>query len=1334
MAQADIHTRLLSSRNELLDISLRSNSMVNFTAPLTSLAIVDELADEVLKTLCHHNTSMVFASAPPPRNDSPPADSQSAEQAGPAPPPARLLSAGDDPGRHADAALQTALGPEELFTRLLRIQTAAEDFIQEQGVNVLFLALGFLHWFEDERTDKLRRAPLLLVPVQLKRGGANGGTFRLEYSGDELGQNLSLALKLKNDFGIELPPYVADLAADADELPALGQFFQAVSQSIAKQERWRVKRDEICLGFFSFGKYLMFHDLDPAVWPADKQPADHPILGQLLGAGFGEQPPAYDEQVRIDEVLGRQPVHFVMDADSSQTRAILEAGAGRSLVIQGPPGTGKSQTIANIIAECLGQGKTVLFVAEKMAALDVVKSRLDKARLGDAVLELHSRKAIKLTLIRELERTLSQGAPQVPDSAEETQALAALRAELNRHCDTVNAPVGASGVPFINALGHYLQLRRETAAPPTWSFEPMRGWTFNEYLRQRQTVGDMARQLDTMGRPSSNLFWGSARTGFSPLDAEQAQAWLGQALALAQQAARVGAPLAKQLGFTEPLALRNLGRLSDILDRLGAAPDLAGARLAAPEWLAEAEAIRALLGAGQRMADLRAQYAGVLAESAWEQDLRADRQQLARYGGKWWRRWAGGYRQLLGRLQQLSPAPLPADPGALAAMVDAVLEFQYHRNVYQHYAALGPPLFGARWLGPASDWAALGQLSEWLVALHGEVRGGQLPPQAASFLAANPQPAALRSASAELRAAAQHYEQRIEQITQGLALDQRYPLAELAQRDLPRLNELLAGWSQRLDEMYAISRFNQLSIELAQAKLGEIAEQAAHWEQSGADFLQAFDWTWYKGLVGQAYADHPQLSQFDRVKHESLVLAFRDLDRASLRTNQAELAASLSAKLPSLHHAGEMDTVRREINKKRRHLPIRRLLHEASKAIQRIKPVFMMSPISIANFLPPGRLEFDVVIFDEASQIKAVDAFGAILRGRQLIVVGDTRQMPPTDFFNREVDLDDDDNLTSDIESILAMCRARGMQERFLTWHYRSRHESLIAVSNMEFYDNRLVIFPSPGGNAGATGLVFRHVPGTTYDRGGKRTNAEEARQVALAVARHAAARPQVSLGVVAFSMAQREQIQIEIEQLRRESPALERFITANQGEPFFIKNLENVQGDERDVIFISVGYGRGASGRIDRNFGPINREGGERRLNVLITRAKLGMEVFSSFRADELELDGAAKHGPRALKRFLSYAESGALGLPRESGRPADSPFEREVLRALHERGYEAEPQVGSAGYFIDIAVRDPDAPGRYVLAIECDGASYHSAQSARDRDRLRQSVLEGLGWRFHR
>ena len=387
----------------------------------------------------------------------------------------------------------------------------------------------------------------------------------------------------------------------------------------------------------------------------------------------------------------------------------------------------------------------------------------------------------------------------------------------------------------------------------------------------------------------------------------------------------------------------------------------------------------------------------------------------------------------------------------------------------------------------------------------------------------------------------------------------------------------------------------------------------------------------------------------------------------------------------------------------------------AGNAIQSIKPVFMMSPLSIAKYIPPGSVSFDIVVFDEASQVRPVEAMGAILRGRQSIVVGDSRQLPPTSFFDSAGgETDEEQSATADLESILGLFCAQGAPERWLRWHYRSRHESLITVSNHEFYDNRLIVFPSPDAGKNESGLRFQHDPDNLYERGG--VNVAEAKRVAAAVMENARNFPNLTLGAVAFNLKQARRIEDELEILRRRNPSLEAsFFTQHPDEPFFVKNLENVQGDERDVIFISVGYGKLSGGYLPMNFGPLNRDGGERRLNVLITRARRRCVVYSNFLAADLDLRRSKARGIQALKTFLKYADTGILDVPRASGREADSPFEEAMAVALRARGHEIEHQVGSAGFFIDLAVVDPDRPGRYMLGIECDGAKYHSARSAR-------------------
>jgi very-short-patch-repair endonuclease len=490
----------------------------------------------------------------------------------------------------------------------------------------------------------------------------------------------------------------------------------------------------------------------------------------------------------------------------------------------------------------------------------------------------------------------------------------------------------------------------------------------------------------------------------------------------------------------------------------------------------------------------------------------------------------------------------------------------------------------------------------------------------------------------------------------------------------------------------------------------------------------------------------PSLETADGRLLDNEVSNFRALDSKWINAAAAEVARRHFNRKPT-GHVGDMAVIRGEINKARRLLPVRKLIDQAGAGIQKLKPVFLMSPLSVAQYLAPGRVEFDLLLIDEASQVRPEDALGAIARAKQAIVVGDPKQLPPTNFFNRLVDDGDNDGDTEPespgsptvplgaMESILSLCDATFSTNAMLAWHYRSHHPALIAVSNRNFYDNRLLLPPSPlVDRAGAgLGVVFNRTPSGTYDRGKSATNTAEADIVAEAVVAFAKSSPGKTLGVGTFSVAQRDAIRDRIEAKRRADPTIEPFFSLNRPEPFMIKNLESIQGDERDVIFISVGYGRGLDGRLVTSFGPINNDGGERRLNVLITRARERCEVFSSITADDIDIANR-KQGVVALKEFLQFAEKGYFDIPQSNEKTFDSDFEESVAIFLRQHKFKVDPQVGMAGFFIDLGVRDPANDGRYLLGVECDGATYHSSRSARDRDRIRQQILELRGWQIHR
>ena len=442
-------------------------------------------------------------------------------------------------------------------------------------------------------------------------------------------------------------------------------------------------------------------------------------------------------------------------------------------------------------------------------------------------------------------------------------------------------------------------------------------------------------------------------------------------------------------------------------------------------------------------------------------------------------------------------------------------------------------------------------------------------------------------------------------------------------------------------------------------------------------------------------------------------------------------------KQDSVTRNSEWGILRHEMTKKKQHLPLRELMTSIPTALTKLTPCLLMSPLSIAQYLAADATTFDLVVFDEASQIPVWDAIGAIARGRQVVMVGDPKQLPPTNFFAR-ADSSDDDNTDGDLESILDECMGANLPTMNLAWHYRSRHESLIAFSNHRYYGGSLVTFPSPVTNDRA--VSFHHVEGV-YEKGGARINKPEAKAlVADLVGRLKSPEfraSKLTVGVVTFNGEQQRLIEDLLDDARREDPSLESYFAEVELEPVFVKNLESVQGDERDVMYFSITYGPDIGGAVSMNFGPMNRDGGERRLNVAITRARHELRVFSSLKAEKMDLNRTQARGVRDLKHFLEFAERGTVALAEATSGSLgefESPFEEAVATALTSKGWELQTQIGASSFRVDLAVVHPDAKGIYLTGIECDGATYHRSATARDRDMLREQVLRGLGWEILR
>jgi len=1238
--------------------------------------------------------------------------------------------------RHLDRRLQTLLEGEKLQTRLVHLAREARSALEEQGSSVLFLALGAVRWSEPGQSETTSLAPLLFVPVELERKNVRS-RHALRLADEEILTNPSLVELARRFFRFDLPEAAIDESFDP------GLYFEAVRKALEGVPGWEFT-PAIHFGLFSFAKLAMYRDLDPASWPEGAPLHAHPVVRRLMGEAMDDGPaPDLPDPSELDEALPPQECFSVVDADSSQQSVILAAKAGLDLVVEGPPGTGKSQTITNIIAECLAAGRTVLFVAEKAAALDVVKRRLEKAGLGDFALELHSRRASKRAVLEELQRSLARAESGGRAAGADPAAVEETRRRLNGYAHDLHEPLGALGLSPFEAMARAVELDGvpEAAIALPGHFD----WTRDALEAAQEELRSFERRLERVGEPAEHP-WRGAGLAAAPLELRQQLVPALRRLAEAVERARArGAALAARLGAPPPSFAAGLETMLRDAATILAAPLLPAAALAGERYAARDPAEEAWIAAGERRQELRALWTPVFHEEAeqeeWEPLLRrrrADAGSLLRFLKPSWHR---DTRVLRGLLRA------PKLPGAREQV--PLLEALRESASLRAPLAEGAKGRRERFAGCGDDFVRIRRMFEAALALKALIaRRGAGAAETAAWATASDRGAleAAADAAREALAAADIAVATFLAILQAAEMDwfsgpwHEAPYDGLLARldALPREMERLQDWIDYAAALRA-GRSGRLAPFFAWALGPGRATARGRMEPI---FLRQFHRLW----ADRALEEREALRGFRGSDHAAIVARFRAADRAWIEATRARVAARLLDRRPEpsqeAHRQSKLGIVKGEMKKKRRHMPLRRLFVLAGDVVQTIKPCFLMSPISVAQYLTPGALRFDTVIFDEASQVEPADAFGAVARATQAVLLGDEKQLPPTRFFEK-LEGEGDGEVegpaeAGDLESILSLGAVRFPQrnQRTLRWHYRSRHQSLIEFSNRQFYDSMLRIFPSPHTGREELGLVFRPVDDGVYLRGASRTNPVEAERVAEAVLAHARARPHLSLGVGAFSVAQQRAIEDELERILRgeRDEALDRFFDPGATEPFFVKNLETIQGDERDVILLSVGYGRDHDGRLTMNFGPLNRDGGWRRLNVLVTRARRRCEVFSSIRAEEMRLGEATPRGVIALKEYLHMAEHGRFATAPVPAGGHDSPLEASVGEALRARGWEVHAQVGVAGFSIDLAVVDPERPGLYCAGIECDGATYHSTPTARDRDRLRQEVLEGMGWRIER
>lgn len=1232
------------------------------------------------------------------------------------------------------------LTEEELDRRVVGIYRKTQSALQEGGSNTLYLAIGILLWKRDASDERRYRAPLILMPVSLERRSVRSGV-KLAAHDDETRFNTTLLEMLRQDFRIDISGLEGVLPQD-DSGVDVALIWHRVRQAVKDAPGFEVT-EEVVLGHFSFSKYLMWKDLVDRT-EALKQSR---VVAHLLDT----PKEAYESNVdfvpptALDRDFGPADLVAPLPADSSQLAAVAAAERGKDFIVIGPPGTGKSQTIANMIAHLLGTGRTVLFVSEKVAALEVVYRRLAVLGLDDFCLQLHSNKARKADVLAQLGSAWSAGSEQTEKSwRAEAEALQLLRDRLNLLVSRLHHR-HRNGLTPHQAIG--TKVRDESLAKGVRFDWPRAGQHDETDL---QTMREAARTLAVQAAAVSELeaspFQAIAHGDWSPQWETELADRAGRLVAASDNLVRSAETFCEHLGLDSLQngldGARGLVALADVLRK--AHRQHAGPLLEAegPDRLvALHDTVERLQNIATRYDELSTHYSS----EAWREIDGESLQVRWRYAcDAWWPKRLFACWSIIREMRRGGAGRRP-DPARDAPLLARVREDS--EAVERHTELLSAQ---PQWQGlnskpeVLSELAALGEeirsalarvtgSSDHLLEARATVRrlllegDDLLAADAPVGLSANDLVVASESYSSALEAfekvAGQKLEPVLPEDRKSLAAVRE--IADAIQRRRPELRAWCAWWRARESAI----NYELMPLVLA-VEDGRLMPD---------DIERAFEaayCTWWSALV---IGEDEVLRAFSTPEHVDLISRFRELDERFLQTTAAYVRARLCGSLPDadgIKRGSQWGVLQRELQKKRRHKPVRQLVQELPDVLTRLAPCLMMSPLSVAQYLPADQALFDVVIFDEASQITVWDAVGAIARGRQTIVAGDPRQLPPTNFFGRsDDDPDGDVDFEGDLESILDEMRGARIPELTLNLHYRSRNESLIAFSNSRYYDNRLVTFPPP--TVRDAGIHLRKVEGI-YARGGARHNEAEARAIAEECVRrltHAdtAVRDQ-SIGIVTFNTEQQSLIENLLDEARSKNPELEEaFSPDGRTEPVFVKNLETVQGDERDVILFSVTYGPDASGHVSMNFGPLNREGGERRLNVALTRAREQMIVFTSLRPERIDLSRTQARAVADLKHFLDYAERGPAALGEAvfgSMGDFESPFESAVALALRERGWQVHPQIGVSAFRIDLGIVHPDEAGRYLAGVECDGAMYHSSATARERDKIRQGVLENLGW----
>ncbi len=1229
--------------------------------------------------------------------------------------------------------LHTYFHEQDLERILTHMHKSAKIAIEENGSSTLFLGVGLLKWYEHKRQNTARLAPILLLPVEISRRSVKS-KFKLKSREEETMINITLIEYLRQEYKLDLSslenlPY-DDKGVDVDKVMGF------IRRAVMQLKGWDVL-DQLVLGNFSFNKLILWKDIvDHQEKLLESDMVRSLVEGRLVLKDEYKNLSKSD----LDSIHSGSLV-LPIDADVSQMEATLAAKEGRSFILHGPPGTGKSQTITNIIADALYDNKRVLFVAAKKAALDVVHKRLEQIGLAPFTLELHSNKSKKSDVLEQLARSIetSKFVNKV-DFELEAQRLDRAKEEISEYVNVLHAkqPVGWSLYDCITSMEKY----RDNNFSPNFiskteiqNLTPSLWQQWSDWIPQFQSIANM------IIHPSENPLAALNVLQYSPTLGDSISIKSKELTKVLSEGQELSQLLVKAIHF--PFSIQSKSEWDNFIQVIGSLSNLKDHSLALLQFLS----IKDQYLLFEEWSEAFEKYQNVLARiiADYHRDiLKIDlpnlkiqwkQAQMSWFLPKWLKK-----RKIKKLLSLYKKVPAKGDEEVEQLFTDYQIHQEtihlLNQNIFEKVRDALSNLYkeeqtnldevnkianAVNQLNDIFQFWGRNALSQWLLKL--EENNYKYIDEITHHNKS------LLDKYLDFAARVAELKEDYKSLT-GITYRQNMNWLEESKVQIQSIDDHIHHLKDWMNYVHIRSQGTKLNLHWL---INAYEDRRCRSE----DITDYFHYITYASIAHDVIGRNDSLSLFNVSLFESKIAHYKRIAKDFKNLTREELRLKLAEKIPNTSleaiRSSEIGILQRAIKSKGRGISIRRLFDQIPALLPRIAPCMLMSPISVAQYFDVNTKHFDLVIFDEASQLPTCEAVSALARASQAIIVGDPKQMPPTSFFT-STKLDEENLEIEDLESILDDCLALSVPSKYLLRHYRSKHESLIAFSNANYYDNKLLTFPSADD---LNRKVKYHQITGYYDKGRTRTNQFEASAIVDFIHSHYSdsARRNLSLGVVTFSQVQQALIEEKLYDLFMSNPLIEEH--ANEGdEPIFIKNLENVQGDERDIILFSICYAPDKEGKMSMNFGPLNRNGGWRRLNVAITRARYEMHLFATLKADQIDLSRTAAEGVAGLKAFLQFAESGQLGISPESIQDMyNSRHLSEFIRKrLIDEGFKVKCNIGTSGYKLDLGIIHPDKPHEYILGIILDGHYYYNAHTANDREMVMPSVLQALGWNIHR